>query len=212
MAEKAPPTSTEHEEKLERLLTLAAEIFAEKGYHNASIRDLSKRAGTSLSGLYYYFESKQELLFMIQDRSLRKVVAALRRKLEGIDSAEEKLRALVHNHVGFFSDNMAAMRVITHEYDSLEGEYRTRITKLRHEYSDLCQEILREVRRFTSAGDVAPLNVATSALFGMMNWIYAWYTPGSHVPVDRLAEHLYRLFTGGFIGRPGRSSTGSRAG
>ena len=211
MAESTLPTSTEHEEKLERLLSLAAEIFAEKGYHNASIRDLSKRAGTSLSGLYYYFESKQELLFMIQDRSLRKVLGRLRSKLEGIDRAEEKLRTLVHNHVGFFSENMAAMRVITHEYDALEGEYRIRITDLRREYSDLCQEILREVRRFTSAGDVAPLNVATSALFGVMNWIYAWYTPGSNVPVERLAEHLYRLFTGGFIGRPGKFSGGSRA-
>jgi AcrR family transcriptional regulator len=212
MADTASPTSTEHEEKLERLLTIAAEIFAEKGYHNASIRDISKRAGTSLSGLYYYFASKEELLFMIQDRSLRKVLTTLRGKLEGVDSAEEKLRTLVHNHVGFFSENMAAMRVITHEYDSLEGEYRTRITELRREYSDVCQEILREVRRFTSAGDVAPLNVATSALFGMMNWIYAWYTPGSNVPVERLAEHLYRLFTGGFIGRPGKSSRGRRAG
>jgi AcrR family transcriptional regulator len=212
MAENALPTSTEHEEKLERLLAIAAEIFAEKGYHHASIRDLSKRAGTSLSGLYYYFQSKEELLYMIQDRSLRKVLAELRRRLEGVDRAEEKLRILVHNHVGFFAKNRAAMRVITHEYDSLEGKYRDKISDLRREYSDLCQEILREVRRFTSAGDVVPLNVATSALFGMMNWIYSWYHPGSNVPVERLAEHVYRLFTGGFIGRPGKSSIGRRAG
>ncbi|UCC74869.1 MAG: TetR family transcriptional regulator [Gemmatimonadota bacterium] len=212
MAEHAPPASPEHEEKLERLLGIAAEIFAEKGYHAASIRDLSKRAGVSLSGLYYYFHSKQELLLMIQERSLRKVMDELSRKLEGVDRPEEKLRTLVHNHVGFFAENMAAMRVITHEYDALEGECRARMRQLRREYSNLCQEILREVRRFTSAGDVAPLNVATSALFGMMNWIYAWYTPGSNVPVERLAEHLYRLFTGGFIGHPSTSSAGRKAG
>jgi AcrR family transcriptional regulator len=201
MAENALSTSSEHEEKLERLLGIAAEIFAEKGYHHASIRDLSKRAGVSLSGLYYYFDSKEELLFMIQERALRQVVAELKRKLQGIDRAEEKLRILVANHVGFFADHMAAMRVITQEYDCLEGTYRDRISELRKKYSDLCQEILRDVRRFTSAGDVVPLNVATSALFGMMNWIHSWYRPGSNVPVDRLAEHLYRLFTGGFIGR-----------
>jgi AcrR family transcriptional regulator len=203
----APSTTTSHdyEEKLGRLLDVAAEIFAEKGYHHASIRDLSKRAGVSLSGLYYYFSSKEELLFMIQDRCLRRVLANLRERLEGVDNPEERLRALVHNHVAFFADNMAAMSVITNEYESLEGKYRKKIRDLRHEYSDLTTELLRDVRRFTGAGDAVPLNVATSALFGMMNWIYAWYPPGGNVPVDRLAEHLYRLFVGGFSGRPGKS-------
>ncbi|HSG82146.1 MAG TPA: helix-turn-helix domain-containing protein, partial [Gemmatimonadota bacterium] len=99
MPRNPTPTSQDYEEKLDRLLDTAAEIFAEKGYHHASIRDLSKRAGVSLSGLYYYFSSKEELLFMIQDRSLRKVLAELRTKLEDLKNPEEKLRALVHNHV-----------------------------------------------------------------------------------------------------------------
>jgi AcrR family transcriptional regulator len=210
MAQKAL-ASTEHEEKLERLLAVAAEIFAEKGYHHASIRDLSRRAGVSLSGLYYYFSSKEELLFMIQERSLRKVVSELERKLEGVERPEEKLRVLVRNHVEFFARNMAAMRVLSHEYDALEGEYRSKIRDQRLRYSNLCTEILRDVRRFSSGGDIVPLNVATFALFGMMNWIYAWYRPGSAVPVDRLADHLYGLFMSGFVGRPVKSA-GRRAG
>lgn len=209
MANKAV-VSSEHEEKLERLLTIAADIFAEKGYHHASIRDLSKRAGVSLSGLYYYFGSKEELLFMIQDRSLRKVLSDLQEKMAGVTKPEEKLRILVHNHVGFFAKNMSAMRVLTHEYDALEGEYRAGIRELRLKYSNLCTDILRDVRRFSGSGDVVPLNVATHGLFGMMNWIYAWYRPGSNVPVERLADHLYRLFVGGFIGT--KKSAGRRAG
>lgn len=212
MAEHAPIPSANHEEKLERLLAEAAEIFAEKGYHHASIRDLSRRAGVSLSGIYYYFSSKQELLFMIQDRSLRTVISELKRKLVGIDRPEERLRILIQNHVGFFARKMAAMRVLTHEYDVLEGEYRGKIRDLRLEYSNLCTEILRDVRRSTGAGDVAPLNVATSALFGMMNSIDTGYRAGT-VPAERLAEHLYRLFVGGFVGRGGVSgSLGKGAG
>ncbi|NIR45933.1 MAG: TetR/AcrR family transcriptional regulator [Gemmatimonadetes bacterium] len=200
MAQNSTSTSHDYEEKLQGLLDVAATIFADKGYHHASIRDLSRKAGVSLSGLYYYFSSKEELLYMIQERSLRRIVDSLRDKLEDLDNPEEKLRALVHNHVSFYVSNMAAMRVITQEYDALEGEYRTKIRERRLEYSNLCTEILREVRRFTGGGDVVPLNVATFALFGMMNWIYAWYRPGSNVPTERLAEHLYRLFAGGFTG------------
>lgn len=212
MAQNVLSASLEHEEKLGRLLDVAAEIFAEKGYHHASIRDLSRRAGVSLSGLYYYFSSKQELLFMIQERSLRHVLSKLEEKLEGVERPEERLRVLVLNHIQFFANNPAAMRVLSHEFDALEGDYRRTIRELRLEYSRQCAEILRELRRTSGAADTVPLNVATSALFGMMNWIYAWYRPGSDVPVDRLAEHMHRLFVGGFVGRSGRrTAVGRRA-
>ncbi len=201
MSEDSLPVSPEHEEKLERLLAVAAEIFAEKGYHHASIRDLSRRAGVSLSGLYYYFSCKGELLFMIQERSLRKVLAELEAKLADVEHPQERLRVLIHNHVGFFARNMAAMRVLTHEFDALEGDYRQQIRVLRQKYSDRCTDILRDLRRFGGGGDVVPLNLATSALFGMMDWAHSWYRPGTNVPVERLAEHLYRLFVEGFVGR-----------
>ncbi len=201
MIDHTLPVSPEHEEKLERLLAVAAEIFAEKGYHHASIRDLSRRAGVSLSGLYYYFSCKGELLFKIQERSLRNVLAELETKLAEVDHPEERLRVLVYNHVDFFARNMAEMRVLTHEFESLEGEYRQKIRSLRQQYTNRCTEILRDLRRFGGGGDVVPLNLATSALFGMMDWTHSWYRPGTSVPVERLAEHLYRLFVGGFIGR-----------
>ncbi len=130
MAQNVLSASLEHEEKLERLLAVAAEIFAEKGYHHASIRDLSRRAGVSLSGLYYYFSSKEELLFMIQERSLRHVLSKLKEKLEGVERPEERLRVLVLNHIQFFANNPAAMRVLSHEFDALEGDYRRTIREL----------------------------------------------------------------------------------
>ncbi len=214
MADNPTPANSDYEEKLERLLDVAAEVFAEKGYHHASIRDIARTADVSLSGLYYYFRSKEELLFLVQDRCFRTVVADLEEQLEGIADPEEKLRTLVYNHVQFFARNMAAMRVMSHEYDSLEGEYRDKIRRLRRRYSDICTEILREVRRSTGGADAVPLGVVTFALFGMMNWIYTWYQPGKSVPVERLAEHLYKLFVGGFVGRSkgsGSKWTGKRS-
>lgn len=206
MAENALSAHTEHEEKLARLLDIAADIFADKGYHHASIRDLSREAGVSLSGLYYYFRSKDELLFMIQERSLRRVLSRLEEQLAGITDPEAKLRIVIHNHVEFTALNMSAMRVLNHEYDALKGRFRTRIGQLRLKYSNTCTEILRELRRSSGAADAVPLNIATSALLGMMNWIYAWYLPETNVPVERLTDHLHRLFVGGFINRSGHAA------
>lgn len=199
MATTAIPVSHDYEEKLARLLTVATDVFAQKGYHHASIRDIARSAGVSLSGLYYYFSSKEELLYMIQARAFRNVIARLERELDGVDDPEEKLHTLVRNHVRFFAQNMESMKVLSHEYDALEGPYRDEIRDLRLRYSNICTEILRELRRNSGGGEVAPLNVATYALFGMMNWIYTWYRPGRSVSVDRLADHLYEMFLEGFM-------------
>ena len=211
MAENAIPATSDYEEKLDRLLTVAAEVFAKKGYHNASIRDIARHAEVSLSGLYYYFRSKEELLYKVQSRCFQTVLADLEQRLEGEEAADERLRILVHNHVRFFARNMAAMRVLSHEYDALEGPYREKIRDLRRRYTDICTEILRELRRSMGGADVVPLGVVTFALFGMMNWIYTWYRPDRNVPVDRLAEHLYMLFVGGFVGRANGSAKRSRS-
>lgn len=197
---QAVPVSAEYEGKLERLLDLSAQMIAEKGYHNTSIRDIARITGVSLAGLYYYFRSKEELLFMIQGRLLRTVLDDLRRNLEGVEHPHERLRVFVDNHVRFFARRMPAMKVMAHEYDCLTGEYRDQIRALRHEYTEMCLTILRDVRRFSGAGDAVVLRVAAFALFGMMNWIYTWYRPDRDVPVERLAEQLYRLFLGGFLG------------
>ena len=211
MAQPAP-TSAEYESKLERLLELSAQVFADQGYHATSIRDISRLTGISLAGLYYYFQSKAELLYLIQSRLLRSVLDGLRRGLEGVDEPHERLRVFVDNHVRFFAQRMAAMKVMTHEYDCLSGEYREKIRALRQEYTEACLTILRDVRRVSGAGDAVVLRVAAFSLFGMMNWIYTWYRPDRDVPVDRLAEQLYRLFLGGFLGSGDVEVAAPRAG
>lgn len=194
-------TLTDHDKKLASLLDAAAEIFAAKGYHHASIRDLSRQTGVSLSGLYYYFSSKEELLYMIQERSLRLLLSSLEERLAGTGDPQARLHTLIHNHIEFTARHRSAMRVLNHEYDALEGDLRAKIAKLRLRYANVCTEMLRELRRSSNGGDAVPLNIATSALLGMMNWIYAWYLPETNVPVDRLTEHIYRLFLAGFANR-----------
>ncbi len=62
----ALPPATRYDRRLAEILTHATEVFCKKGYEGASMRDLSRASGMSLAGLYYYFESKERLLFVIQ--------------------------------------------------------------------------------------------------------------------------------------------------
>lgn len=183
-----------YDEKLLAILQGAASVFAEKGYHQASIRDISGATGVSLSGLYYYFSSKEELLFLIQEHCFSTLIDHLKHDLQGEEDPEQRLRLVVRNHLGFFVDNMREMKVLSHESDVLTGKYREQILDRKRDYVRIVKEILKDL----SAQEGPELRTATFGLFGMMNWIYTWYNPEKDLPVDRLEEEILHLFLNGF--------------
>lgn len=190
-----------YDAKLARILREASTIFAEKGYHRASIRDISAATGVSLSGLYYYVQSKDELLFLIQRECFATIMADLEVALSHVTDAEGRLEVLVSNHLRFFAGNMSEMKVLSHEADALSGEYAKEITERKRAYTALVTEILEALAPDARSVD---LRIATFSLFGMMNWIYTWYRPDRDGPVETLASEMTRLFLGGFRADMGR--------
>ena len=186
---------TAYDEKLESILRTATGIFAEKGYHQASIRDIARATRVSLSGLYYYFQSKEELLYLIQDHAFGTLIENLERILERVEDPHRRIRLLIENHLRFFVANMAEMKVLSHEAESLTGEFRARVNAKKRRLTEIATEILVELR---PASD-AEIRVSVYSLFGMMNWIYNWYRPDRDVPVEKLAEEMSRLFLGGYL-------------
>ena len=184
-----------YDEKLESILRTSAAIFAEKGYHQASIRDIARATGVSLSGLYYYFESKEELLFLIQDHAFGTLLSNLERLLEGVEEPHRRLRILMENHLRYFIHNVAEMKVLSHESESLTGEYRTRVNAKKRRLTEVAAEILSELR----PREDVDLRVATFAMFGMMNWLYNWYRPGFDVPLEKLVDDLSSIFLDGYL-------------
>lgn len=185
-----------YDEKLADILKVAAAIFAEKGYHQASMRDIAAATGISLSGLYYYFESKEELLFLIQDHCFGTILERLDRDLQGVADPLDRLRILVRNHLYFFVNNMREMKVLSHEAGALTSEYRQRVNAKKRRYTEVVMEILTGLGPAHSAVD---LRVATFGLFGMMNWIYNWYRADRDVAVEDLAENMIHIFLSGYL-------------
>lgn len=186
-----------YDDKFALILRTAAAIFADKGYHDSSIRDISRATGISLSGLYYYFRSKEELLFLIQDHCFGVVLESARRTLAGKTDPETRLRLLIENHLRFFLSNMKEMKVLSHEAGSLTGEYRRVVNAKKRQYTDLCIQVLGEL--MPSAND-SERRVAAFSLFGMMNWIYNWYRAERDLPVAELARNMSQLFLFGYVG------------
>lgn len=191
--------------KMQHILRHAAKIFSEKGYGGASIRDISRSSGVSLAGLYYYIESKQKLLYLIQQYTFQTIVARLEKRLEGVRSPEERLRVFVHNHLDYFLRHRVEMKVLSHEDEALEGEYRKQVLEIRRRYYGIALGIIEELRKSGVARRMNP-RVAVLSLFGMMNWVYTWHRPELDPRADALAEAMAGVFLRGVMNGHGLRS------
>jgi AcrR family transcriptional regulator len=190
--------------KLRDILEQAAELFARQGYHNTSMRDLSRELDTSLAGLYYYFETKEELLYLISKYSFDTVRQSIEARLTPGMPATEKLRLFVHNHLQYFVTHLSAMKVLAHESDSLTDRYFDDVNRKKRQYLNLLESILLELRRETrgSAAIDGTIKVAALSLFGMMNWTHTWYNPRKTdnrvTNITTIADTMVSIFLQGF--------------
>ncbi|HVQ37434.1 MAG TPA: TetR/AcrR family transcriptional regulator [Pyrinomonadaceae bacterium] len=190
---------SKYDQKLEFILRNAARIFAEKSYHSTTMRDISRATNVSLAGLYHYCKSKDELLFLIQDNCFGRVLERLEERLREVADPLSKLRIFIDNHLSFFAANMAEMKVLSHEAESLGGDLHTHVSSKKENYTKLARKILNEIQQQETTGPQVDLTVATYGLFGMMNWIYNWYDPRGKLKVSELVDNVTRLFLHGFV-------------
>ena len=194
----------EPQEKLQVILRHAAQVFCEKGYEGASIRDISRSSGVSLAGLYHYIKSKQELLYLIQIHTFKTIVARLEKSLAGVTEPVEKLRILVHNHLDYFLRHPVEMKVLAHEDEALEGPFRKEVLEVKRRYVEIALNIFEELRATGAARRINP-RVAVLSLFGMMNWTYTWHRAEMDPQADALAETIAGMFLHGVMNGHGNA-------
>ncbi len=188
------PNPRNSEAKLQHILRHSARVFAEQGFEGASIRAISRATGVSLSGLYYYFKSKQQLLYLIQKEAFRFIVERLQKRLENVSEPEARLRVLVRNHIEYFLSHPNEMKVLSHEEEALDPPYRHEVDAIKKQYYALARDIFDSVAAEGLTEGLRP-RVAILSLFGMMNWIYKWHNP----KVDPSAEELTDAIVGIFL-------------
>lgn len=207
--ERPSPHDTRFDRRLSEILDYATEIFADKGYEGASMRDLSRLSGISLAGLYYYFESKEKLLYIIQQHTFTTIIDRLRERLAQSTDPETRIRIFVHNHVDYSVTRQKAMKVLSHEDDVLKNGYGSELAAIKREYYRICVGLvddLAQAERLKSVGANAAAvggigtRTAVMGLFGMMNWLYTWYKPRVDPDAEVLAREVSDIFLRGIRG------------
>ena len=165
------------------------------------MRDLSRESGMSLAGLYYYFGSKERLLYLIQRHTFTTIVERLKTRLQGVDDAEERIRIFILNHLEYFLANQAAMKVLSHEDEVLKNDFGSEVATIKRAYYRICVgllDALKQERKLHFSSRLAVLS-----LFGMMNWIYTWHNPRVDADAETIAREMGDIFLRGVMSSHG---------
>ncbi|HYG99160.1 MAG TPA: TetR/AcrR family transcriptional regulator [Terriglobales bacterium] len=204
---------TRFDRRLAEILGHATDVFYDKGYEGASMRDLSRATGMSLAGLYYYFESKEKLLYVIQKHTFETILAELEPKLRDVQDPERRIRVFITNHLEYFLANQKAMTVLSHEDGVLKGAFGDEVREIKRRYYQICRDLVEDLK---SEWNIAVnARIAVLSLFGMMNWIYTWYRPQVDADAAELGRQMADIFLRGIAGatmsRPKRDGNGRSA-
>jgi AcrR family transcriptional regulator len=191
-------------ERYEGILKAAGDAIARRGFHQASIRDIARGAGLSLAGLYHYVGGKDELLFLVLDRSLDRLIAALDSALAAARTPETRLLALIQTHLDFGFHHSAALKIINRDYELLAEPKRSEIVAKRQAYLQRGLEVLKELDPHGRS--------ATTLLLGMLNGITTRPFVRSPENARTLAAQVGALFLYGFLERSGAADEASASG
>jgi TetR/AcrR family transcriptional regulator, cholesterol catabolism regulator len=184
-----------YDANIDYILRAAAAVFAEKSFGLASIRDIAAHARISFPRIYYYLRNKEELLFLISRRAFEQLLRSAEERVAQVDDPDEKLRVFIRGHLEYHMNNLAEMKVLVREADSLSGRSAAHIDRLKRDYSRICRKIIEQVAdKHGKTLEREDSRIMTSLLFGAMNWFYTWYDPARDFEQrGRIMDEVYRM-------------------
>lgn len=171
----------------------AGRLFADKGYHGTSMRELGKELGLLGSSLYSHVDSKQDLLVAVVRDGARLFSASAEEALSVDGSAADQMRALIAGHVDVVVDNIEVARTFLNEARMLEPEYRQRVLEERDAYEAAFRQVLaRGVKDGSFRSDIDP-KTASIFILSMLNAVERWYRPSGDLDRSQLVDELARF-------------------
>ena len=186
--DRARPSSAKARKREQEIYELAAEIFHRKGYAATTLQDIAEAAGMLKGSLYYYIDSKEDLLYRIT-MSIHEDAHANLLRAQAVDGAPvEKLRALIEGHVLSFGRRLTWIRVFYTEYGALSGERRQEIMDERHGYERFVENLIRQGQADGSFCPELDLRIVSNATLTLVNTVYLWYRPEAGTPIETVAR------------------------
>lgn len=189
--------SKEEQRRLKKLAILeaASKLFNEQGYDRTSIDDIAAQLNVSKRTLYYYIDSKEEILFECDKYGLEYVNRAIEKSEMPAHPPLQRFETLMRAYMGLLSTSFGACLVLSSEH-CLSPESRQFLRQGRRNLDNRARALIEEG---IADGSIKPCNpaTATAAIFGAFNWVPHWRKTGNEADFLSIADDFLKLFIDG---------------
>src|SRR5688572_29722683 len=150
------------------------------------MQDIADRLGLVKGNLYYYFKSKQDILFHCHVKCMQVSLEALEDVERADGSPAKRLRELLIRHVHAITEDPYGGVLLT-DLETLSAAQRRRYVSMRDQFE---QGVRRLIERGMRSGEFRACDprLAGFAMLGAINWIPKWYRPEGELSAGEIAE------------------------
>ena len=185
----------------EDVIAAAGRLFASRGYHGTSMRDLGRELGLHGSSLYSHVTSKEDLLVAVVERGAERFQQSAAQALNDHETPVERLRALIRGHIDVVLDHTDEAKTFLDEARSLEDPTRDRIRNARNAYELRFRTVIADgVKGGVFSADTDP-KIATIFILSILNAVERWYDPDGELDRVGLVDEIWRFSTTALTGK-----------
>ncbi len=172
----------------EKIIQTSLELFEKEGYHAVSVNKIVDAAQTSKGGFYYYFSSKNEVLFEIHDLFITHALSKAKAANDSKETPTNRLIEIIDEFVKVFDLYKAHLSVFYQEAFFLDDKYEVIIKAKRNEFKYIIINVLLEGIKEKEFRKELDVEITTMAILGMVNWIYKWYDPQGEKSIKEISD------------------------
>lgn len=171
----------------------AAGAFRRLGYHGATLEEIAAALRMKKGNLYYYFRSKEDILFACHQYSMDRLLDVLGTVETSDLSPEHRLRRLIESFVHTILDDLGGTALFL-DVKVLGTRHLKLAIARRDEFDHGIRRIIQQGIDWGVFDPGADPKLMSFAMLGAVNWIPRWYSPdgpaSSQLIADRFAEYL----------------------
>jgi AcrR family transcriptional regulator len=184
----------------EDVVTAASKLFASRGFHGTSMRDLGEELGMLGSSIYSHVRGKNELLVEVVTRGTRFFNGVVVDADAAGGSAEDRLRHLVNGHVQVVIGHIDESRTFLFESRFLPADDRRQIIEMRDSYEAAYRQTIRDgIDEGSFAEDIDP-GMTAIFILSVLNALIRWYRPTGDRDADQIGAEMWAFIGNGVVG------------
>jgi AcrR family transcriptional regulator len=197
-------------ERRHHILLAAREVFAKRGYHQATIDDIVAEAGVARGTYYLYFEDKRAVFSELIDRFSGKITMAIMRIAldDPARSVAEQARSNIRAIVGLCLAERAMTKMLITDTAGIDPAFDRKLATFYDQVVEYLEESLREGQALGIVADGEPRVLAYLSIGALKELLYQAVALGlTEESADALTEQIYRFLCTGYL-RVGEASAG----